>query len=35
MAQWMKFLAAKPENLSSVSGIYTVEGKNQLPEAVS
>lgn len=35
MAQWMKVLATKPENLSSVSGIHTVEGKNQLPEAVS
>lgn len=27
MAQWVKVLVAKPDNLSSVSGTHVVEGK--------
>lgn len=30
MAQLVKRLAAKPDSLSSIPGIYTIEGENQL-----
>lgn len=29
VSQWVKGLAAKPDELSSISGIHMVEGKNQ------
>lgn len=28
MAQWVKILAAKPDNLSSIPGTHVVEGEN-------
>lgn len=34
MAWWLKVLAAKPYNLSSISGTGTVEGENQFLKVV-
>lgn len=34
MAQWVKALDAKPDDLSSVPGIHIIEGENQLLEVV-
>lgn len=33
MGQWVKALAAEPEDLSSVPGMHTEEGENGLPQA--
>lgn len=30
MIQWVKVLAAKPDNLSLIPGAHLMEGKNQL-----
>lgn len=32
VAQWVKLLAAKPDNLSSIPWNHTAEGKDQFPE---
>lgn len=35
VAQWVKALAAKPDNLSSIPGTLMVEGKTQLLKVFS
>lgn len=34
MTQWVKVVAVKSSDLSSISRIHTVEGENWLPQAV-
>lgn len=34
MAQWLRLLATKPDDLSLIPSIYMTEGKNQLQQVV-